>query len=412
MLFSIPLSGLTASSDALSVISNNLANLNTDGYKGQNAEFKDLLYQTIGSNGSGDPLQIGGGTAVGTVATDFTDGSPQSTGVNTDVAISGNGFFITQNAQGVQYTRAGDFTKSPQGFLTTTDGSNVMGYQMIDGVPGQVLTPIQITSGAASPPAATSTVQMNLNLNSGAAVNNTYSTPIQVYDPLGNTHTLTMTFTKTAANTWSYSMSLPQADLAAGAGGAAGAMTGNTGTLTFDNAGNLLTPAADVTGISVPTLANGASGFSFKWQLYNGTTPDITQTAQASAPSSTYSDGNSSGSLRDFQVGTDGTITGTFTNGQTAAIAQIALASFTNPQGLNRVGGNNFAATSAAGNPSVGAPGTGDRGSVAGDSLESSNVDIATQFSQLIVSQRFYEANAKVITTFDQVTQDTLALKQ
>ena len=152
--FSIPLSGLAASSDALSVIANNLANLNTNGFKDQAASFQDLFYQMVGSTGAGDPVQLGGGTKVGSVSTNFNDGSPSTTGVDTDAAITGNGFFVTQSNGVTQFTRDGQFAISPSGELMTQDGQTVMGYAAVQGAipPGQVLSPVQLGGGTDQPP--------------------------------------------------------------------------------------------------------------------------------------------------------------------------------------------------------------------------------------------------------------------
>ena len=215
-MFSIPLSGLAASSDALSVIANNLANLNTTGFKDQDASFQDLFYQMVGSTGAGDPVQLGGGTKVGSVTTDFTDGSPSTTGVDTDAAISGNGFFVTQSNGVNQFTRDGQFAISPSGELMTQDGQAVMGYAAVNGaIPaGQVLSPIQLGEGQISPPAATSTMQMAANLDATAAVGTTFSAPpLVVYDSLGVSHQLSFTFTNESANAWSYQITIPAADV-------------------------------------------------------------------------------------------------------------------------------------------------------------------------------------------------------
>jgi flagellar hook protein FlgE len=166
-LFSIPLSGLSSNSDALSVISNNLANLNTIGYKDQTVTFRDLFYQSLGNTGGGDPIQIGAGAAIGSISSNFTDGNLQSTGVSTDVAIQGEGFFITDNNGTTQYTRGGHFKIADDGYLTTQDGQYVMGYPAAAGsiASNKTLSHIQLNRGQTSPPSATSRVQMTLNLN-------------------------------------------------------------------------------------------------------------------------------------------------------------------------------------------------------------------------------------------------------
>lgn len=352
----------------------------------------------------------------------FTQGSVTSTGVPTDVAIQGNGFFVVQRGNVVSYTRAGNFSVDKDNFLVTADGQQVLGYPAANGVvnTGQALSPLQLGAGTISPPTTTTSVQIQTNLNAAATVGGTdgvYSTPLTIYDSLGGKHTLTFTFTKTASNTWDYSLSIPAGDLNAINGQA---QTGvlSTGTLTFDGNGNLIGPVdgngklTNITGIKATSLADGASDMTFDWNLLNGTTPVITQVAASSGTSSTQQDGSSSGTLTDFSIGADGTVTGSFSNGKTAALGQVALASFANVEGLKRMGDTNYTETLASGQAVLGTAGTGGRGNLAGGSLELSNVDISTEFAALIVAQRAFEANAKAVTTFDQITQDTINLKQ
>jgi len=422
--FSIPLSGLTSEATALSAIANNLANQNTTGYKDSQVLFSDLFYQNLGTTGSGDPIQLGAGAGVGSMPSMFTQGSVSSTGVPTDVAIQGSGFFIVQQNGITSYTRAGDFSVDKNNFLVTADGQQVLGYPAVNGVvnTGQALAPLQLGAGTISPPSVTANVQIQTNLDAGATVggtDGTYSTPLTIYDSLGASHTLTFTFTKTAANTWGYSVSVPASDLGP-VGKPPVAQTGvlATGTLTFDGNGNLIGPT-DAKGnlvssinITATNLADGASDMSFNWNLLNGTTPVITQVAAPSSTSSTQQDGTSSGTLTDFSIGSDGTITGSFSNGTTAALGQLALASFANEEGLQRVGNTDYTETLASGQAVIGAPGTAGRGTLSGGSLELSNVDISTEFANLIIAQRAFEANAKAVTTFDTIMSDTINMKQ
>jgi flagellar hook protein FlgE len=417
--FSIPLSGLTAESTALSSVANNLANQNTTGYKDGQVLFSDLFYQNLGTTGAGDPIQLGAGAQIGSMPSNFTQGSVSSTGVPTDVAIQGNGFFAVQQNGVTSYTRAGNFSVDNNDFLVTADGQQVLGYPAVNGVvnTGQALAPLQLGAGTISPPAATSTVQIQTNLDASAAVGDTFSTPLNIFDSLGASHTLTFTFTKTAANTWSYSVSVPATDLnplVPMGGGTAVPQTGilKTGSLTFDGNGNLTSPTANVTGIAATSLSDGASDLSFSWDLLNGATPVITQVAGASSTSSTQQNGSSSGTLTNFAIGSDGTITGSFSNGTTAALGQVALANFANDEGLNKVGDTDYSATLASGQAVVGTPGTAGTGTLAGGALELSNVDISTEFANLIVAQRAFEANAKAVTTFDTILSDTINMKQ
>lgn len=502
--FSIPLSGLTAESTALSAIANNLANQNTIGYKDTSVLFSDLFYQELGTTGAGDPIQVGAGTEVGSMPSLFTQGSVESTGVNTDVAIQGSGFFVVQNSDGtLNYTRAGDFSVNNDNYLVTSSGQQVLGYPAVNGVvnTGAGIVPLQLGAGTISPPNATKNVELTANLDASATAGTVWSTPIQIYDSLGNVHTLTMTFTNVAPNTWDYSLSIPSTDLnpvdgvpqtgilqtgtlgfngngvltesAATAGAPAftgdgngtmtgvsagsasvdqtitvtatsatqftvtGSVSGALGTATVGtpftssavdftiNQGSTAFEAGDaftvtttagslgnITGIPITGLADGASNMRFDWNVLNGTTPIISQVASPSAASSTQQDGNSSGSLVNFTIGSEGTITGSFSNGQTQVLGQVALASFANNDGLQLDGSTDYSPTLASGPAVLGTPGTGGLGTLSGGALEESNVDIATEFANLIVAQRGFEADAKAVTTFDQITQDTIALKQ
>jgi len=408
--FSIPLSGLTAESTALSAIANNLSNQNTTGYKGTTVLFSDLFYQSLGTTGSGDPIQEGAGTQVSSNPALFTQGSVSATGVPTDVAIQGSGFFAVEKNGITSYTRAGDFSLDQSNYLVTSLGQQVLGYPAVNGVvnTGTAIGPIQLGVGTISPPAATSNVAISANLNASANVGDTFSTPVTVYASLGASHILTFTYTNTGPGAWNYSITIPAADVGA---------TGNpvvvqAGTLAFNNTGQLITPAANVAAIPVGPFADGAAGLSFNWQLYNNGAGLLTQVAGPSATTSTTQNGAGSGSLVNFTIGSDGTVTGTFSNGKTQALGQLALASFANNDGLQLQGNTDFTPTLASGSPVVGIPGTGGLGTLSGGALELSNVDIATEFANLIVAQRGFEADAKAVTTFDQITQDTINLKQ
>jgi flagellar hook protein FlgE len=430
--FSIPLSGLTAESTALSAIANNLSNQSTTGYKDTQVQFSDLFYQSLGTTGSGDPIQVGAGTEVSDMPSLFTQGSISATGVPTDVAIQGTGFFAVQNSSGViDYTRAGDFSVDANNYLVTSEGQQVLGYPAVNGVvdTGAGIAPLQLGAGTISPPTATANVELTTNLDASDAVGTTFSTPVQIYDSLGAEHTLTATFTNTGPGAWSYSLSIPSADLnpttVPGPPIVVTPATGilATGTLTFNGNGVLIGDTAttggtvtgglsNVTGIPIVGLADGASDQTFSWNVLNGTSPLLTQVAAASSTTSIGQDGSSSGSLVNFSIGSDGTITGSFSNGETQALGQLALANFANDNGLQLNGNTDFTPTLASGPAVIGIPGEGILGTLSGGSLELSNVDIATEFANLIVAQRGFEADAKAVTTFDQILQDTIALKQ
>jgi len=410
-LFSIPLSGLTASSDALNIISNNLANLNTVGFKDQQANFQDLFYQMLGTTGAGDPIQQGAGTEIGSVDSNFTNGNLQATGIPTDVAITGNGFFVTQGANGAyEFTRAGNFSVNETGDLVATNGENVMGYAAVNGVvnTGKGLTPLQLGQGQISAPLATTTMDQTTNLNASATVGSTYSTPLTVYDSLGNSHVLTFNYTKTGTNAWSYQVTLPAADT----GGTGNPTVITSGNLTFNSSGNLTAPTGTIPGISIPGLADGAATMNMTWNLTtaNGGAT-LTQVASQSSTSATDQNGYASGTLQNYTINSDGTISGAFSNGQVQTIGQIALANFANYQGLQLMGGNSYSPTLASGQPVIGTAGSGGRGTMTGGAVELSNVDISTEFTNLIVVQRGFEANARMVTTFDSISSDTINLQ-
>jgi len=427
--FSIPLSGLTASSEALSTTANNLANLNTIGYKDEQIQFSDLFYQNFGTNGAGDPIQQGAGVSVASKPSNFTQGNVTPTGVSTDVAIQGNGFFVVEE-NGVQtYTRAGNFEVGTDNLLETAGGQHVLGYPAVNGAISTSggLTTLALGAGTVSPATVTANVSLTSNLDATAAVGSTYSTQATIYDSLGGSHNITFTYTKSATNTWTYAATIPAADIS----GAAAPVSVASGTLIFNGDGTLksITPTGGAASLTNPTItvppvppvtnpvtpqtvfADGANQLSFTWHVANAGVGLLTQLAGPNSTASIQQDGTSSGTLQNFNIGSDGTITGSFSNGKTATIGQIALASFADEQGLSHQGNNDFTPTLASGQPTIGGPGTGGLGSISGGALEQSNVDIASEFAALIVAQRSYEANARVVTTFDQVAQATIALK-
>jgi flagellar hook protein FlgE len=406
--FSIALSGLQADSVALNTIGNNLANLNTTAYKGQTTSFEDLFYQQIGESGSGDAIQVGAGTRVSGTSTDFTEGTilPDSNANSADMALAGNGFFVVEQGGVQSLTRAGDFQLSSNGDLITQDGQQVMGYAAVNGVVNQNtgLTPITIPVGLSEGAQATQNFSVTTNLNSGATVGTSFSTPVQIFDSLGQSHQATVSYTKTATNTWSYSVNLP-------AGDATGVPTNNTGTLTFDTSGKLVSPAGSVNNITFPGLSDGASDLNFNWNLNDSSgNPTISQLAAASSNTSNVQDGFTSGVYQNFIADSSGVITAQFSNGRTATIGQIAVATVANTAGLTASGNNTFMTTAASGLATVGVAGAGGRGTLDDGALEQSNVNISTEFSNLIVAQRAFEANSKTVTTFDTISQDVLSM--
>ncbi len=426
--FSIPLTGLEADSTALNTIANDLSNMNTTAFKAQTTNFADLFYQQVGSTGSGDQIQVGAGTKVASNETNFTAGTPNSTGVSSDVALQGAGFFVVNNGNSQYLTRAGNFQTDAKGNLITTNGYSVMGYPATNGVvnTNAPLTAMNIPIGTVQQPQATSSMSMTANLDSAASTSTQFPAEITVYDSLGQAHIATVTYQHTATNTWTYSAQLPAADYFTTGGNVAPAAI--TGTMTFDSNGNLATvaqgagaaqtvgtAAGDVSTIALnftpagSALADGASGLSINWNLLNSSgTPNVGQVDAASAVSTTTQNGYPTGQYQSFSVGSDGTISVTYSNGQQQNVGQIALANVANLQGLTMLGDGDYATTQASGAATTGISGAGGLGTMEGGALEASNVNISTEFSNLIVAQRAFEANAKSVTTFDTVTQDTI----
>jgi len=417
------LSGLATNANALNVIGNNLSNINTVGFKGSSMTFRDIFSTSLGgtsTQGNGNPIQFGLGVQTNSVSQDFSQSSFQGTGNALDMAIQGNGFFTLQSSDGRQvFSRAGNFTRNNAGFLVGSDGSNVMGWNR-DPLTGTVntsasLAQLRIDASTTASALSTSNMRLGLNLNSATAVTApptaSLTTPVQLYDSQGNAQNLTITYTKTAANTWSYAITGP-------AGSTLTPPAAVNGTLTFSGSGTLLSiNGAGNTTAANPSInitwGNGTAAQTVNWNIVN---PDnsinMTQYSAASSTSSSFQDGYAAGSLRDLTVDQNGVISGTFTNGQVIALAQVAISTFSNMNGLVQTGNNHWGQSLASGSPTIGLANQGGRGGVLGSNLELSNVDVAGEFTKLILSQRGYQANSRIVTTTDELLQETLNLKR
>jgi len=415
-VFSTALSALNATSTAIDVTGNNLANMDTTGFKGSDMAFSDLISQSIGNGGG---TNVGFGTGQPLSIQDFSQGAIQSETSPLDAAIQGNGFFITQNANGnTMYTRDGTFQVDNSGNLTTATGQDVQGWTAVD-ASGNINTSgpisnIQISTGALKPPLATTDMTVSLNLNSAAAADATssFTVPVTAYDSLGTPHVLTMDFQKTGANTWSYQVTAPGADVTAGTAGTPFDIPNASGTLTFDTSGQLTSPApgAPIT-VAIPGLSDGAADMNISWNPYDAAGAGlVTQFGQASASSANTQNGAAAAQLVSVSIANGGAVMASYSDGIQLNVGQIAVAAIGNPNTLINAGNNEFTLAADTDNPSVGTPGTGGRGTVVGSALEGSNVDLATQFTNLIQFQRSYEANAHVVTTADQLSQDTINL--
>lgn len=410
--FSTALSALSAFSTAIDVTGNNLANLDTIGFKTSEVSFHDLVTQSI-SAGLGT-TQVGFGVGTPTTAALYTQGALQTTGGELDAAIQGDGFFIIQGQNGsTQYTRAGNFQTDESGDLETATGQQVQGWTQVNGVLDTNAPPSNITipTGIVQPPVVTQNFSFDMNLDAAATpgtTDATFATSVTVYDSLGNAHVVTATFTEdpTTAGQWDYSISIPNSDVANPPA------TPLTGSINFNSNGVLTTPAATDPSpqLQITGLADGAADMTLNWNLYNGTTPRITQFAQPSSVSAVAQDGSAAAQLTQVAIGAGGQILAQFSNGQQTVVGQLAMATIRNPDSLLAVGNNAYQLSAASALPAVGLPGTGGRGTVQGGSVESSTVNVATEFTNLIVYQRGYEANSKVINAVDELSQDTINL--
>jgi len=409
--FSTALSGLEADSGAIDVIGNDLANINTTGYKANEIEFSELIGQQLGG-GSG---QVGLGVSPVSAFANYSQGTLNNTGGATDAAIQGGGFFVVQGPNNqTDYTRDGSFQINANGELATAAGDAVQGWSSIGGTvnPNGPIGNITVPLGSSVPASATTSMSMSVNLNAQATgANATFSAPIQVYDSLGESHTLTATYTNTGANTWTYALTIPAADLTAG-----GTTTVASGTMTFGSDGNLTSPtlASDPQAVNIAGLADGAANMTINWNLYNPTTGSstITQLAESSGVGSTTQNGYAAGQISNVSLQNGGLLVASYSNGQTTTIGQLALASISNPDTLNVAGNNYLQASASTATPSVGTAGSGARGQIIAGALESSTVDIAQEFTSLLTFERSYQANSRVITVSDQLMQDTVGLIQ
>ena len=416
--FSTALSALNANSTAIDVVGNNLANMNSTGFKASSVAFRDLVTQSL--DGGLGATQVGLGTAQPLTIRQFTQGALQSSSGQLDAAIQGDGFFVLQDKNGNPlYTRAGNFLADKDGNLLTPSGANVQGWTTTHPLTGKINTSgpignIIVPVGSLKPPTPTTNFSVDMNLDATAAADATsaFKTPITVYDSLGNSHVLTVAFQKTDVNTWSYQVQIPGSDVTSGTAGMPVDISGAGGTLTFDSSGQLTDPAtgSPIT-FDIPGLSSGAADMSLTWDPYTAAGAGrITQFGQPSAPSASAQNGSTAGQLVHVGLVDGGQILARYSNGDQVVVAQLAMASIRNADTLIAAGNNDFQLSARTAAPSIGVPGTGGRGTIAGGSIEASTVDIAREFTNLIVYQRGYQANSRVITTADQLSQDTINL--
>ena len=418
--FSAALSGLSSNAIYLSVIGNNLANINTVGFKSSSVTFQDLVSQTLKlGGGGGNPVQIGLGVITGTISPVFSQGAIESTRESSNVAIQGDGFFVVGRDGGFAYTRAGDFSYDADGRLVASDGDPVMGWTEIDPNTGDIITASQpgeiiIPPGVLRDPSATTQFQTITNLDADAAVGESFTTTFQIIDSLGAAHLATVTYTNTAPGAWDYDITVPGDEVTGGTAGTPFSIA--AGTVAFDALGALSAvdggAVADV-NIVTPTWVNGAAANTMDWDLVDlNLNAYLTGFATESSTASITQNGSEAAQLQSISVDGDGNIVGIFGSGQTIKLAQLAMASFNNPKGLLKLGSNLYGQSEPAGIPNIGTAGNGGRGSLIGSALEQSNVDIALEFTRMILAQRGFQANSRTITVSDELLLETLNLKR
>lgn len=431
------ISALNAYAQSLGIIGDNIANVKTTSYKANQVTFANLLSETMEAKRYGD------GVKLWNVNTSWAQGAPETTGNPTDLAINGEGFFTLRDTanNATYYSRAGQFNFEKNGYLINPDGLRVQGYS-VDPITNEIgdSGDILVETGLGEPN-PTTTLRSILNLNSGAEAQNTFSTTLTVYDSLGNPIPLTLFFTKTTVpNEWAMDVKVPVPEYAAALsdiqinGNAVADPTDDTipydpdtrpVKLVFGTDGELLTAGAAAADLEISvTLANGAilnpdplnpgTAQPITWSLFdngvsNGT---ITQYAASSAATELSQDGLPAGALDVVSISEEGIVSAVYSNGQVEPLAQLMVSTFINNQGLTGKGSNLYMESLTSGQPTAGIPGTGPRGLISPGELEMSNVDLSTEFVNMITVQRAYQANSKVITTSDEILQELMNLKR
>ncbi len=425
--FSSALSALAGHTTAVDVVGNNLANLNTIGFKRSEVSFYDLLSRT---QGAGAQSQVGMGIGPAITTRQFTQGSVQPSAGRLDAAIQGEGFFVVKDANNATlYTRAGNFKKAPDGTLLTATGERVQGW--VADANGNLLTTgaigdIVVPEGSLRPATATQNLYLTMNLNAAATAgaDSIYKVPLRVYDSLGNETIVTLQYEKTGANAWSFSVE--QLDPAVGvitqpAPPATIPLTFvGTGALTsVDGAAVPPTPPDPypTINIEIDPVASGALPFvgptAIKLNFFSPTNvPLVRQVAEPTGASAVLQDGQPAAQLSRVSVGDGGVLVAQYSDGTEGIVGQLAQASISNPDSLVAVGNNAYRVSAETAEPTIGVAGSGGRGTIVGGATEGSTSDMAREFTNLIVYQRGYQANARVITTADELSAETINLKR
>lgn len=434
-------SGLGAASVGLGVAGDNIANIGTTGYKQTRATFADFLPRDV--HGLGGPGQIGSGAATNRVATLFGQGTIETSDSALDMAINGGGFFVLNDGQQSFYTRNGEVYLDDAGYVVGAGGYRLQGYNATDGALSPVVGDLQVDQSILRGE-ATSEITLELTLSAETEVGtdlaaidlygtgtgaNTlaeagdaadFSTSVTVYDSLGVGHEVTVLFERSGTNDWTWRAVADASEVTDSTGTAFSSDEGYgfeiaSGTVSFDTDGAVSGfTQTDTSGSTAWTFA-GASSQDFVFDLGMDATGTETEGAvlmagSESSVTSVIQDGMANGELTSLSVESDGTIVGSYTNGEELTLGRVALATFNSESGLDRVGGTLFAETPASGEPAIGIAGTGGRGAISGSALEKSNVELEDQFVAMITSQRAYQASAKVITAADESLQTLVQL--
>ncbi|HHT48653.1 MAG TPA: flagellar hook protein FlgE [Firmicutes bacterium] len=394
-------SGLRNHQTRMDVIGNNIANVNTIGYKSSRVTFADTLSQTIrgatapqNNRGGVNPQQVGLGVTLSSIDVLHTPGNPQTTGVNTDLAIQGNGFFILSDGNEEYYTRAGNFSRDPSGRLVYSNGLQLQGWRIMDdGSVSDTREGITLPSDSKIAPRATENVSITGNIHPSAdpATNPTeFSSNIEVVDSLGRTHLVEIEFSQNGYNNWTWTADLPGGPF--------------TGTLEFDDGGRLI-PGSPATINWDPGGGAGILNIDLDFS-------QLTQYAAVQSSVAYNQDGYEMGYMDSFRIDTSGKIIGIYSNGLTKELALIAMANFPNPAGLEKMGETMFRRTSNSGTPQYSSSGVDGCGTISPGTLEMSNVDLSQEFTDMIVTQRGFQANSRIITTSDEMLQELVNLKR
>lgn len=400
-------SGLRNHQVRMDVIGNNIANVNTVGFKAGRVTFEEAFAQLVrgpgggnGTTGGTNPMQVGLGMNIGSIDMLFGQGNLENTGRITDLAIQGDSFFVVSDGQQNYYSRAGNFNLDSQGRLVAANGYVVQGRQAVAGAITDTVGDIVLPFGQRAAAAATSMVDMTGNLDASAAINDTRATTITVFDEQGGEHELTVEFTKTAPNTWDFAITVT--------GGTVNG--GDTGTITFNDDGTLV-------GIEEIDFDFTPDGFGAS-QLVTvdfglaDTIGGLSQFSAASTAVLSEQDGYTMGDLQQISIDQFGVISGSFTNGTTLVLGQVAMADFNNPSGLFRAGDNMYLPSANSGTAVINYAGEGSQSVITSGALEMSNVDLAQEFTNMITAQRGFQSNARVITTSDEMLQELVSLKR